>query len=307
VRQERELPVKKFDEAASKKADGSEEKVRVLGIMGYPVGHSLSPAMHNAALRHLGLKGVYLPFEVLPGYLEEAVAGIRALGLWGVNVTIPYKEKVLDYLDWLTPQAELIGAVNCIACREGRLEGHNTDGEGFLRSLREEGGFDPEGKEVLVLGAGGAARAIALVLGQSRAQKIVVANRTREKAEELAAQVRRRTAADAAGIGLGSQELASAAFQADLIVQTTPVGMYPHEEPPDWFKPEWFKADTLVYDIIYRPRPTAFLRQAAARGCRTLDGLGMLVFQGALAFSWWTGLDAPAEVMREAALRELGS
>lgn len=280
--------------------------MRVLGIIGCPVGHSLSPAMHNAALQYWGIKGVYVPFEVPPGYLEEAVAGIRALGLWGVNVTLPYKEKVLRYLDCLTPQAELIEAVNCIAYRDGRLEGHNTDGEGFLRSLREEGGFDPKGARVLILGAGGAARAVALVLGQCGAAKITLANRTREKAEELAAQVYRRTGTEAEGIGLDARELAPAACRADLIVQASSVGMYPEEEAPPWFDPEWFSPRMLVYDVIYRPRPTVFLRHAAARGCRTVDGLGMLVFQGALAFSWWTGLEAPVAVMREAALRELG-
>lgn len=280
---------------------------RILGVMGYPIAHSLSPAMFNAAFSQLGMDWVYLAYAVKPEYLAPALAGIKSLGLSGVNVTIPFKEPVIEHLDELTPEAGLIGAVNCIAVRGERLIGHNTDGDGFLKSLIKDARYDPRGKRVLVLGAGGAARAVALTLGRYKCREITIANRTIDRAAALAKDVVRETSIPAKGMGLGESELRRAAAESELVVQTSPVGMHPAGKAPEWFDPAWLKPDVLVADIIYRPRPTELLRRSAALGLCTLDGLGMLVYQGALAFSWWTGEEAPVEVMRGEAIRQLGN
>lgn len=285
---------------------GISPATRVLGVMGYPVAHSLSPAMFNAAFAHLGMDWIYLAFAVRPERLTDALNGIRSLGLVGVNVTVPLKEMAKEFVEQLTPEAQAIGAVNCICCREEVLLGHNTDGSGFLTSLREDGGFEPRGRRVLLLGAGGAARAIAITLGQQGIARLDIANRTRERAERLAEEVSRKTGASARGLGLNDPALERLTAEAELIVQASSVGMHYEDRVPDWFNPDWLAAGTLFADIIYRPRPTVWLREAAARGCRVIDGLGMLVRQGAQAFSWWTGVKAPLEVMRAAALEQLG-
>ncbi|NLK51368.1 MAG: shikimate dehydrogenase [Syntrophomonadaceae bacterium] len=273
---------------------------RILGVMGYPVAHSFSPVMYNAAFAHSGLDWVYLAFSVPPGNLPEALAGLRALGMTGANLTIPHKEAALKHLDYLTPEADLIGAVNVLRIENDLLIGHNTDGTGFLQSLSREANFIPQQKKVLILGAGGAARAVALTLARRGALEIVIANRTQQRGVELALEVQKKTGVKAEGISLEPEALAAAVQTADLVVQASSVGMYPQSEAPDWFKPEWLSPSTLVCDLIYRPRPTRFLQLADQRGCLTLDGLGMLLYQGVQSFTWWTGLTAPVEIMRQA-------
>ncbi len=273
---------------------------RVVGVFGEPVEHTLSPAMHNRAFAALGLNYVYVAFPVAPARLGEAVRAVRALGLAGVNVTIPHKVAVMDHLDHVEPAAALIGAVNTIVPRDGRLVGTNTDGAGFVRSLQEEAGLTPAGRHFVVLGAGGAARAIAMQLALSGAARITLVNRTPQRAEALADAVARAAAARVEALPLEERAVASALAEADALIHTTSVGMAPHSDVPPVVPPHLLPPHLLVCDIVYTPRETSLLRAARARGCRVLEGLGMLVYQGAIAFELFTGQPAPAAVMREA-------
>lgn len=278
---------------------------KICGLFGYPVEHSFSPAMQNAAFSSLLLDFVYVPFTVAPGDLAQAVRAVRALNLVGVNVTVPHKEKVLPFLDELTPEAQLTGAVNTIVHIEGRLVGHNTDGAGFLRALREEAGFSPAGKNVLVLGAGGAARAVAVALAGAGAQEISIANRTAQRAQELARELNERTPAKARAIFWSARHLGEVLGNVQLIVQTTPVGMAPGREQCPSFPFHCLGREHLVCDLIYNPPMTKFLERAREAGAAVSSGLGMLLHQGALAFELWTGKNAPLEVMRRALLEQL--
>lgn len=265
-----------------------------VGLFGYPVAHSKSPQMHNAAFAQLGLNFAYLAFAVEPERLQAAVEGIRALGLRGVNVTIPHKVSVLPFLDRISPEAELIGAVNTIVNDGGVLTGYNTDGIGYLSALQEETGIDIRGKHVLLLGAGGAARAVAAQMALNGAERLVIAARQQEKAEGLAAHLRAHAAVD--GITLEAAEQGLAEY--DLIINTTPVGMHPHTDAVP-LPTDRLQAGQLVSDLIYNPRLTRFLQEAKARGCGVSGGLGMFVHQGAHAFQLWTGALAPVDVMRQ--------
>lgn len=273
---------------------------KVCGLFGYPVEHSFSPALHNAAFSFLALDYVYVPFAVPPEELERAVRAIRALNLAGVNVTVPHKEKVLPFLDELTPEAELTGAVNTIVPHKGKLVGYNTDGAGFLRALEEAAGFAPEGKRALLLGAGGAARAVAGALALAGAQEISVANRTSGRAAQLARELNSRTSCRVRAIPLEEQTLGAVVESAQLIVQATPVGMHPADEACPPFPFQRLKSGQVVCDLIYNPPLTRFLERAQSAGARVVNGLGMLLYQGALAFELWTGVAAPVEIMRQA-------
>ena len=271
---------------------------KVVGVWGHPVGHSRSPAMHNAALAALGLDWVYVPFEVVPDEAAAAVAGLRALGLVGVNVTVPLKETVLPLLDVVKEDAHRIGSVNTIHNRDGRLYGYSTDGVGFLRSL-EAAGQATEGRQVLLLGAGGSARAVAFALA-SRGSRCQIANRTEARASALADDVNQWFPIAASTVGWGAP---CGAF--DLLVNTTSLGMHPNVDALPALPPNAFAARPFVCDLIYAPAQTKLLAMAAAAGCETLNGAGMLVWQGALALALWTGLpleEMPVAVM-EAAVR----
>lgn len=267
----------------------------VVGLIGHPVGHSKSPEMINRAFRACGLPFVYLAFDVPPSELGTAVSGMRALGFRGWNVTIPHKVAVLEYLDEVEETAREIGAVNTVVSRDGRLIGYNTDSEGYLRSLVDETGLELAGQKVLILGAGGAARAVAHALAVAGVESITIANRTREKAERLAESLSRKV--DARAVSLS--ELERVVGETTLLLQTTSVGMYPETEaiPID---PSLLHDRMTVSDLIYRPRKTLLLREAEARGARIHGGLGMLLHQAALAFEKWMGKPAPVDVMREA-------
>ncbi|MEW5898961.1 MAG: shikimate dehydrogenase [Bacillota bacterium] len=278
---------------------------KVCGLFGDPVEHSFSPAMHNAAFSSLGLDYVYVPFLVAPADLGQALAAVRALNLAGVNVTVPHKEKVLPFLDELAPEAEIAGAVNTIVRQEGRLIGHNTDGAGFLRALAIETGFAPEGKNVLVLGAGGAARAVSAALARAGAREIRIAGRTAQKAAELAREINERVRGRAQAIRWGEEDLLESLPEVQLVIQATPVGMHPRLEDCPPFPFQGLRSGHLVCDLIYHPPLTKFLARAKAAGARILNGLGMLLYQGVLAFELWTGVSAPVEVMRRALVEEL--
>lgn len=251
-------------------------------IIGWPVAQSLSPAIHNAAFAACGLDWTYVSIAVRPGSVEEGIGLLRTLGVEGANVTMPHKRDVIPFLDEIADTAAAVGAVNTIARDRNRLIGHNTDGDGFLRWLRCEG-FDPAGKRALILGAGGAARAVALALARAGAEVRVCARRTGQAAE-VAALDAAIAAADWGEPG-----------EADLVVQSTPArdGL-PLERLS-------FGPAVIAVDLIYPPPPTRFVEAARAAAARAFDGLGMLVQQAALSFELWTGRAAPLDVMDVAA------
>ncbi len=281
-------------------------ETELVGLIGHPVEHSLSPIMHNAAFEKKGLDYVYLAFNVPPDRLEEAVFGARALGIVGLNVTIPHKVAVMDLCDELDRDAELVGAVNTLKFSEDSIEGYNTDGEGFLRALREKTGFEPKGAKCVVLGAGGAARAVVFKLGDEGASEIIVANRTPEKAVKLAEEVSEKLGVEARGIRLDREALEEELMEADLLVDATPVGMYPNVEEPPLVTADMMHPDLIVNDLVYNPPKTRLLEEAEKAGATPVSGVGMLVHQGALAFEIWTGEEAPVDVMRRAVLEALG-
>ncbi|HBT46830.1 MAG TPA: shikimate dehydrogenase [Peptococcaceae bacterium] len=270
---------------------------RLVGLLAYPASHSFSPQIHNAAFRALGLDWVYLAFQVEPSRLPAAVEGIRALGFAGANVTIPHKESITAYLDEIHPLARLIGAVNTVVLREGKLVGYNTDAGGFLRSL-EEAGIDPAGKGALILGAGGAARAVAFALARAGCMALILANRTEARARELARALGEAGYRAVEVVPWEEGSLAGVVPAVDMIINTTSIGMSPDREGVP-FAPEFLRPRQIVCDVVYNPPETRFLEGARRRGCRVLSGLGMLLYQGAEAFALWTGREAPVEVMRE--------
>ena len=277
-----------------------------VGLIGWPVEHSLSPAMHNAAFRALGLGWRYDLLPVPPGHLETAMAGLSAGGFRGANVTVPHKSTVMTYLDRIDDAAQSIGAVNTVSLQGRRWIGHNTDAAGFVHALRA-GGLEPAGRQALLLGAGGAARAVAYALAGARCT-VVIHNRTARRAAELVDDLR-RLGLDAPVTWspgeLALDELDLARF--DLLVNATAVGMWPNREDTAWPDELPMPAHWTVFDLVYNPLETRLLRQARRAGAKTIDGLGMLVWQGALAFELWTGQKPPLELMRAAALQTLGS
>lgn len=280
----------------------------VYGLIGHPVAHSYSPPMQNAALAAMGLNGVYVPFGVQPENLAGAVAGLRALGIAGVNVTVPYKEAVMPHLDELTETAILYGAVNTIINRQGRLAGHNTDGLGFIKDLLEDHGFEPSRGPALVVGAGGAARAVVMALAQAGCPELALVNRNRARAEELAKSVRLKTGFEVHVLQWdpGDRPLVDFARRAALVVNCTPLGMSGKVQG-DLPLPKGLPGDgQLAYDLVYNPPVTRFLAGAIANGAAVANGLGMLLHQGALSFEAWTGLVAPVAVMRRALHRQAG-
>ncbi len=266
------------------------------GIVGHPVAHSLSPVFQGAAFRSCGLDVRYEFWDTPAARLAKRVAALREPGVLGGNVTIPHKQAVIPLLDELGGQSARVGAVNTIVNREGRLFGFNTDGPGFIAALRNEANFEPAGKGFLLVGAGGAARGIAFALAEARARSIAIWNRTPERALRLAADVGSGTA--------HVNEVDSGAY--DCIVNCTSVGMEgtgTEADSPVAFRQP--RAGALAVDIVYKPESTPFLRAAESAGFRTLGGLPMLIYQGALSFELWAGVPAPVEVMFEAARRKL--
>ena len=273
------------------------------GIFGYPIGHSLSPLMHTTAFAHYGMDAVYLPFAVHPAHVETAVKAIMALHLHGVNVTIPHKQAVMPWLDTLSPEARLIGAVNTIHLQDGRLHGYNTDGIGFLRSLEEAGG-EVTGSTVLLLGAGGAARAIAVQLCLAGIRRLWLANRTHARVAELATFLKQYLPdADISIVSMGESSLAAHLAHTDIVVNATSVGM--HADDACLLPLAELGPRHLVCDIVYRPLHTALLQTAQQQGARTVDGLGMLLHQGAKAFEIWTGRPFPIPSIRSRLLQAL--
>ena len=278
---------------------------KVLGVFGHPISHSLSPVMHNAAIKALNIDYIYVPFHVMPEELETAVAGIRSLNISGVNVTIPHKERIIAYLDEVSEYALRIGSVNTIINENGRLRGDTTDGNGFIKSAEAALGKIDGGK-VMVLGAGGSAKAISYALAGINC-KVVIANRTEERAKELSKALNAACGDSVSkAIGLHKEELEEELRETDLLVNTTSVGMYPDVDgiplPPDVLHP-----GLRIYDLVYNPLETRLVSEARSREIRAVTGLGMLVYQGALSFEMWTGEKAPIIEMEKALLAHFRS
>lgn len=265
-------------------------------VIGDPIQHSLSPWMHNAGYEALGVVAEYHRFHVEASHLAEAVLGLRALGFSGWNVTLPHKESIISLLDTLTPQAKRAGAVNTVKIHEGQLIGHNTDGDGFVRSVGEElNGF--KGKKAVLLGAGGASKGIALALAE-QGMHLHILNRTPEKSMGLVQVIQREGGTATSGTFAPGDWLED----VDLLVQTTSVGL--HREPFP-FSLAGISKQALVVDIIFNPMETVFLKEAKNLGCRTQNGIGMLLYQGALAWEFWLGGKAPVEEMGQALKNQL--
>jgi shikimate dehydrogenase len=279
---------------------------RLTAVLGWPVGHSISPAMHNAAFRALGLNWLYLAFPVHPDDITAAVLGLRALGFAGVNVTIPHKVAVHALMDELSPDAIAMGAVNTVVFHDGRMSGHNTDAYGFLTALTASG-YTPGGRPALILGAGGASRSVVYALGRAGAP-VAIWNRTEGRAAALIDSLAPHLpGASLSAIPSTPAALAAALDHTDLVVNATSVGMTggpPGSPLPDGLR---LRRGMTIYDLIYTPALTPLLRQARAAGARAVSGLGMLVHQGARAFTLWTGCDAPVDVMERACRRALAA
>lgn len=280
-------------------------KAELVGVFGYPVAENPTGVMQEAAFQARGLNWRYLTIEVRAEDLEEAMTGLRAFNMQGVNLTIPHKVAVIQYLDRLSPEAELIGAVNTVVREGEQLVGHNTDGKGFLRSVRDDAGVDPAGKRIVFLGAGGAARAMSVELALAGADHITIVNRTPKRGQELALHLGEHTPTEAQFVHWQGEYPVPP--EAEILVNATSIGLFPQidEVPPVVMAS--IRPDLLVCDVIPNPPQTAFLRAAGTKGARTLDGLGMLVYQGAIAFQMWTGVEAPISVMRSTLEEALGS
>jgi shikimate dehydrogenase len=280
---------------------------KLAGIIGDPVEHSVSPQMHNAAYEKLGLNYCYLPLAVRTEDLEKALEGIRILGFVGANVTVPHKEAVIPHLDEVTKLSRLIGAVNVILNQEGRLVGYNTDGPGFIDSLKEDAGFDIKGKRAVILGAGGAAKAIAIMLAKEGIANLVISDVIYEKAKDLCEYVNSHFGIAPYACPVKSDEARKLIEKCDLLINASPIGLHPkvNECPID--RDYKISSSAVVYDLVYNPMETEFLKLAKANGAKAVSGLGMLLKQGALAFSLFTEQEPPVQVMKEAALKALKS
>jgi shikimate dehydrogenase len=275
---------------------------RIVGIFGDPIAHTRSPAMQNAAFRACNLPYVYVPLLVHPSDLAKAVQAIRAYNLLGVNVTVPHKERIVRHLDSLSEEAKLCGAVNTVVNKDGKLFGDNTDGRGFLASLQQRG-FSPQQRDIVLIGAGGSTRAVLVSLIRGGSQRITIVNRTLAKAQALVRTYRTLGQTRLEAAPLDRLQDPALLQDAALVVNCTSVGL--HGEP---FLPMNFSSTLprcLFYDLLYRPDLTTFLRQAHSARRTTVDGRQMLLHQGALAFSLWTGQPAPRHVMARALARAL--
>lgn len=278
-------------------------KKELVGVFGHPVAENPTVVMLEAAFGALGLEWQYLTIDVLPDDLPDAIRGIRALQMQGINLTIPHKVAVLAHLDEVAADAALMGAVNTVRREGRRLIGENTDGKGFLRALRDDGKVDPQGKQIVVLGAGGAARAMTVELALAGAARITVVNRSSSRGEDLVALLNTKTETSAQFVSWNGPYTLPA--ETDVLVNATSIGLYPDVDARPDLVYETILPTMTICDVIPNPPETPFLREAEARGAKTLNGLGMLVYQGAIGFTMWTGKEAPVEVMFEALKKAL--
>jgi shikimate dehydrogenase len=274
----------------------------VYALIGDPIDHSMSPTIQNAAFRSTGLNAIYVPFRVESSGLRFAIQGLKFLGVRGFNVTTPHKTAMLRYLDEVETKAAEIGSINTVKSDEGTLTGFNTDGAGALNALKEAG-VAPDCKSILLFGAGGAARAIAYTLAGRRCA-INLVNRTISRGQRLASLLRMKFGIQANCMSLSSQSIRRHVESADIILNASSMGMAGNENVP--VSKKWLRSDQCVFDIVYKPVRTMLLRNAVLAGARTIDGLDMLVSQGACSFSIWTGKKAPVSEMRQSIARVTG-
>ncbi len=265
-------------------------------LLGNPLSHSVSPPMHNAVFEKLGMDCCYIPVEVNNENLGKVFQGLSRMNVLGCNVTIPHKVAIMDYLDELDPLAKTIGAVNTIKIENGSSTGYNTDGEGFLKSLTEGGLGSVTEKRFFIQGCGGAARAVAMTLAAHNAKRIYLANRTEKKAEQLADEINLNISSCSEVIDNDPASRKTAIRASDVLINTTSVGMHPHENASPIEK-EYITADHMVADIVYNPLKTKLLQDAEAQGAKTVGGPGMLIYQGAAAFRIFTGVEPLVDVM----------
>jgi len=268
-------------------------KTKIVGIFGNPIEHTLSPVMHNSAFKMLGLDMCYIPFRVLPGDLQYAVKAVPALNLLGVNITVPHKENVIPLLDEIDGEAVFIGAVNTVVNSNGKLKGYNTDGRGFMNSLSEQG-ILTEGKDILIIGAGGASRAISYYLSE-KASRLFLYDIDMQKAGKLISDLQKIRN------NVYLAEKIDASNRAHIIINATPLGLKQGDPLP--VNPDLITSGMTVCDLIYKK--TMLLQEAANKGAVTLDGSGMLLWQGVLAFELWTGIKPPVDIMRKALLSRI--
>jgi len=272
-------------------------KAELVGVLGYPVAENPTVVMQEAGFRALDLNWRYLTVEVLPRDLGAAMQGVRAFNMKGINLTIPHKVEVLKYLDEVKPDAALMGAVNTVVRIGDKLVGENTDGKGFMHSLTHDAGVNPKGKNVLVLGSGGAARSITVELAQAGAEQITVVNRSSERGRVLTDLLNSKTSSKAKFIPWHGQY--AIPNDTDILVNATSIGLFPNVNAKPDINYDSVTSKMVVCDVIHTPM-TPFLKEAHDRGAKTVDGLGMLVYQGAIGFKLWTGLDAPVDEMYKA-------
>lgn len=279
-------------------------RTQLIGLIATPIGHSLSPAMHNMSFRKLGLNNVYMAFEVGSQQLEDVLAGFRALNLRGFNVSMPNKMKILPYLDEVTPAARFVGAVNTVVNENGKLIGYNTDGIGYVRGLKENG-VDIKGKKMTLMGAGGAASAVAIQCAIDGAAEIHIFNREDESyqralknADIINNEIDGNCRATVHHIE--DQELLRSSIESsDILTNATGVGMKPLEGQSIITDPSWLRPELIVSDVVYNPRKTKLLEIAESAGCKAINGLGMMLWQGAKAFELWTGQEMPVKYVKE--------
>ena len=278
------------------KIDG---KTKIVGLFGYPVRHTLSPVFQNAAFQSKKLNYAYLPFEVAPKELILALKSLPALGIAGINVTIPHKESVVPYLSGTSNEAMIVGAVNTISVVNGKLLGYNTDGYGFVAALKENLKTTLKGKKVMLLGGGGGARSVAAKSILEGAKKVYIGDIVKEKVAKLISDLKKVfPSAEINSYNMKENEIKEVLGEVDILINATPVGM--KKEDPLLVNPEWLGKGLLVFDLIYNPFETKLLKTAKKMGCRCCNGLDMLIHQGARSFEIWTGKKAPVKVMKNA-------
>lgn len=272
-------------------------KTNVVGIIGDPVEHSMSPLMHNAAFRYLNLDYIYVPFKVSSDELKSAIAGAKALNIIGLNVTIPHKTDAIKYMDSLDKSAELVGAVNTIKIEDNHLKGYNTDGIGAVKAIEEFSTV--KNKKIIILGAGGASKAVSFQILIDGAKELVIANRTPENALELKNDLIKKLNANVKCVDL-EEELKNELLDADILINTTPIGMYPNVDQEPLVKAEMMHENLIVNDLVYNPLKTGLLKEAEKTGAKTISGIKMLIYQGMESFRIWTDVNPPLEVFQEA-------
>ncbi len=281
------------------KIDG---ETKIYGVIGDPIGHSLSPAIHNMAFRKLGLNAIYLAFQVKSENLVRAVEGFKALNFQGFNVTIPHKTSIMSLLDKVDPLAEKIGAVNTVKNVDGKLFGYNTDGLGALQALKKSK-VKLDNKKIVLIGAGGAGKALAFTFA-NYAKEMVILNRTEEKAVKLSKTISENFSLQVKGLKLNYENLRNELKNADLLVNATSLGMYPNVDKTPVDK-NLINQNLVVFDVVYNPLKTRFLKEAEEKGAKIVNGLSMFIYQAVEAFKIWTGLNPPVKTMFKVALKEL--